>query len=336
MYATIYSDECIFYSNGSIEYRNSTIDDYFNEVNDKKICIPFGESFLSCWRWTFLFDELLYNATTRSLTYNLSGQVYELGNYNTSTADHIVLCIPPSLDPEYYFFDVITVCTCSFSILCLMAAFVLHLTSSSRTKVSNDVKPMLCHMVCLIMAFVLDVVYITTFSMNTPAEWQILFWSLDIGSIMSTLTWLNVITFDMWNQFRPKNEMIQIERTTKGFACRCLYAFCLPTLLIIFIIVPRILMSSVNSVIADPAVMGDVWPSLVFDLGGYAVLNFVNLLFCILTVINVHKARRSIGNVNASRTNKSILRIGMNILIISGFSFICGLISRVVIPQALV
>uniref|UniRef100_T1IUV2 Uncharacterized protein n=1 Tax=Strigamia maritima TaxID=126957 RepID=T1IUV2_STRMM len=186
---------------------------------------------MSCWRWTFSFDELFYNATTRSLTYNLSGQVYELGNYNTSTADHIVLCIPPSLDPEYYFFDVITVCTCSFSILYLMAAFVLHLTSSSRTKVGHDVKPI-------------------------------------------------------------------------------------------------ILISSVNSVLGDPAGMRNDWLIQVFGLGGDAVFNFVNLLFSILTVINVRKARRSIGNLNASGINKSILRIGMNILIISGFSFICGLISR--------
>uniref|UniRef100_T1IZ31 G-protein coupled receptors family 1 profile domain-containing protein n=1 Tax=Strigamia maritima TaxID=126957 RepID=T1IZ31_STRMM len=142
---------------------------------------------------------------------------------------------------------------------------------------------------------------------------------------MATLTWLNVITFDMWYQFRPKNE---IEHTTRGFAYRCLYAFCLPTLLIIFIIVPKILMSSVNSVIVDPAIMGHDWLFQVFDLDGVTVLNFVNLLFCILTVINVRKAARSIRNLNDSRNNKSLLRIGMNILIISGFSFICGLISR--------
>uniref|UniRef100_T1IZ30 Uncharacterized protein n=1 Tax=Strigamia maritima TaxID=126957 RepID=T1IZ30_STRMM len=319
------SKECIFYPNISMEYRNSTDDDYLNE----KTSVPFLTSFLSCWRWTFSSDELFYNATTSSLTYNLNGQVYEPGNYNKSSVDRsVILCIPPSLYPEYYFFDVITVCICLFSNLCLMAAFVLHLTSSRRAKVSHDVKPMLCHMVCLIMTNTSDIVYITMFTINTTAEWQIIFFSIDIGSLMSTITWLNVTTFDMWNQFRPKCEMIQIEHTTKGFAYRCLYAFSVPTLLIILIIVPRILMTSVDSVFADPSAMRNDWLIQVFGLGGYAVLNLVNLLFIVLTVINIRKARRSIGNINSSRINKSILPIEMNILIISGFSFIFGLISR--------
>uniref|UniRef100_T1IXL9 G-protein coupled receptors family 1 profile domain-containing protein n=1 Tax=Strigamia maritima TaxID=126957 RepID=T1IXL9_STRMM len=329
MNETIYSEDCIFYPNGSIEYRNSTIDDdYFNE---KKNCVPFHESFLSCWKWKFSSDELFYNTTTRSWTYNLSSQEYKPGNYNMTSADHsVVVCIPLTLYPEYFYFDGIFVILSIFSILCLMAAFHLHLKSSRNSKINHyDVKPMLCHMTCLSMIYVTDAVFITRFSIETAAKWQILALAFQIGALISTLTWLNVITFDMWNQFRPKYEMIQIEHTGKGFACRCLYAFSIPLLIIIIIIVPRILMSSVNSVLADPAGVRNDWLIQIFFLGSDALLNSVNLVFCVLTMINVRKARKSVENViNSCRRNRSMLRIGMYVWIISGFSIMCGLIAH--------
>uniref|UniRef100_T1J465 G-protein coupled receptors family 2 profile 2 domain-containing protein n=1 Tax=Strigamia maritima TaxID=126957 RepID=T1J465_STRMM len=307
MNETVYSEECIFYANGSTEFRNF-ITNIVEEVNDKKFCVPFTKSFLSCWRWKFSSKEFFYNATNGNLTYNLNGTVYELGNYNKSSADQtVVLCIPSSLYPEYFYFDYIFVIICVFSILCLIAAFHLHLKSSRNSKIRHyDVKPMLCHMVCVCINYITDIVYVTMFSINTTAEWEIFLFALGFGSIHATLTWLNVLTFDMWNQFRPKNEMIQIEHTTKGFLCRCLYAFSLPALLMIFMNVPKILMSSVNSVHVDPIGMENDWLTQVFGLGAGAVFNCINLLFSILTMINVRKARKSIGTINCSQSNKSL------------------------------
>uniref|UniRef100_T1IJZ5 Uncharacterized protein n=1 Tax=Strigamia maritima TaxID=126957 RepID=T1IJZ5_STRMM len=133
MNATIYSEECIFYPNGSIEYRNSTSDDYLNE-------------------------STILEITTRHLK------------------------IP-----------------------------VFH----------YDVKPMLCHMFCLSTIYVTEVVY-TVFSTKNAAEWQIIaVEAFQIGSEISTLTWLNVITFDMWNQFRPKLRIGMNIWIISGFSFLC-------------------------------------------------------------------------------------------------------------------
>lgn len=296
-----------------------------NPMGALNVCYPLSHAFKECpFILTTRKDmyQIFYNKT---LYEGHHGHYFEPAEYGILTHDPYnheqglaFTCAPFQQKQEVVRIvnkdlatQIIKIC----SIICLIIVFSVHIIFPS---INYHSKPLLCHVISVIGIEAIQLMHSPTLGvlpvMEVSGCYLVSF--LQYYFTLCAFFWINVMAFDIWRTFSKVNSQtgpaaccaIQFLGEMKPAWCKrsfplyCLYAFGIPTIMLICLIMFHVYNISPT---LSPVFFVERWcwfknvfVGTVFMYGPLAIIILENLIFFSLTVYNLHKISKESELVN--------------------------------------
>ncbi|GAB6029794.1 hypothetical protein CHUAL_005508 [Chamberlinius hualienensis] len=338
-YVILNSDDYKILRNGSIyiPYARLTINNPVYSVeygHVTRVCIPLSFDFLNCPHRYTRFHSYIFNRDMTASETNVFKNLEPNDEY-VDASGQINFCATS----DEKGFHPVSIVIYFYLIICVVAGMVILLTvvvvvvNYKRNVTNNHKLCMLLHIVFLLMVYIL---FMITRFYSKKYIWQCyLLFSFNYFSNITTMTWLNIIIFDIWQNFKclhsSPNQTFIFSKFSKSskvlLSLYSLYAFGLPlTLLIIVIIIDLSPTLCEISFGVCPHIRRNCWFNnvdaySVFYAIPYTILTMVNLVFLVLTIHILHYASSESELANPL-IRKQMRTVIIKLLVLSCFCYV--------------
>lgn len=275
--------------------------------NVATLCYPLTIPFVNCdKKLVFMIGPMYYtNEPNFGIYFTNHDQHYKLGEYFYTSGgdDTVILCVPKyNLDESQLISKIFKIFYC-VSTTCLIMTLIYQMMSPKLTCHS---KCLVCHIVSLVVLYtVLTIGEYSNKGLPKPQCYTYFF--SNYLSAMAAFFWLNVAAYDLWHCFTNlQNFKCHLQRKTYKFVFYSIFAWGMPLLMAIIIVLIDQFQSLQHFLKMHPGVGLQCWfhdkPSTwVFYYGPLMILTTINLIFFILTIMNIYCEGKGTQLVNKKR-----------------------------------
>lgn len=331
---TLNSDQYQLIENNAVfvTILNETYDDWILTKQGLQVCIPFSQEFMSCKRWILRSSEFQLGKDGLKLIAPLYKRVYEPSDfYLKKNHEEAIVCINTSPDDST---EATVDMSVALGVTWIISAISLVIAGAICVAVNVSTTYRVVLPFYMLNLFVAYVVLIARLFGHVPSITTCLIYGVVLHfSLLSAFFWLNVVAFHVWRSVAWWRSGVRPRLGGFLLAAYILYGWGSPFLisLVSFLVESGHLFADVTWL--RPEFHGNCWfgprgPMLVFFYGPMAAILAANVLFFILTIINIQGSSKyySCKQQSAGSPNKMV-GTALHLIVVMGLCWIMEALS---------